>query len=155
MDIFDDLPCSRRVVEDVIVFSKTYDEHILAVRDLFTRAANHNIALNCDKLVFAESSVKFGGYIVDSTGFRPNPDVTQAIQQFLSPENITDLRAFFGLCQQVGNFSNHIALELQPLAPLLKKGLSRNGQPPTTTGSAVLELPYPTLLISRFMIQLA
>ncbi|KZS10058.1 TE: Reverse transcriptase [Daphnia magna] len=119
-EIFDDMPCSRRVVEDVIVFSKTYDEHILAVRDLFTRAANHNIALNCDKLVFVESSV--GGYIVDSTGFRPNANLTQAIQQFPPPENITDLRAFFGLCQQVGNFSNHIALEFQPLAPLLKKG---------------------------------
>ncbi len=36
--------------------------------------------------------------------------------------SITDLRAFFGLCQQVGNFSDQIAASLDALSPLLKKG---------------------------------
>ena len=120
-DVFDDLPSCRRVMEDVLVFSETYEEHVQLVGALFERAAANNIAINTEKIVFAQPSVIFGGYVVDATGFRPDPELTQAVRDFPTPKNITDLRAFFGLCQQVGNFSNKIASSLDPLAPLLKK----------------------------------
>lgn len=123
-EVFDDLPFTRRVIEDVLVFSPTYEEHLDNVHDLLKRANEHNIALNVPKMVFAQPSVKFGGYIIDSTGFRPDPELIRAISNFPTPQNITDLRSFFGLCQQVGNFSERISTALLPLAPLLKKGLT-------------------------------
>ena len=67
-------------------------------------------------------SVKFGGFIVESSGFRPDPELTKAISAFPSPQNFTDLRSFFDLCQQVGNFSSQVAAALSPLSSLLKKG---------------------------------
>ena len=76
-DIFDSIPNSRRIVEDLVVFSKTYAEHLELVRSMFTRAKEHNISLNPAKLVFAQPSVKFGGYIIDSDGFRPDPELTR------------------------------------------------------------------------------
>ncbi len=115
-DIFDNLPNSRRVIEDILVFSKTYEEHVQLVETLFERAAANNVAINTEKVVFAQSSVVFGRYGIDAAGFRPDPELTQAIRDFPKPQNITDLRAFFGLCQQVGNFSDQI------VSPLLKKG---------------------------------
>lgn len=120
-DVFDDLPNSRRVMEDILVCSKTYEEHPRTVDALFGRAAAHKIALNTEKVVFAESSLVFGSYVVDSTGFRPDSELTQAILELPTAKNITDLRAFFGLCQQVGDFSNQIAAALSPLSLLLKK----------------------------------
>ena len=120
-DVFDDIPNSRRVVEDILVFSRSYDEHVEQVRSLVARANEHNISLNVKKLVFAQPSVKFGGFIVDASGFRPDPELTRAIREFPVPQNITDLRSFFGLCQQVGNFSDQIAAALEPLSPLLKR----------------------------------
>ena len=68
--------------------------------------------------------MKFGGYIIDADGFRPDPDLTRAIRLFPKPENVTDLRSFFGLCQQVGSFSDKIAAALDPLSPLLKKSFT-------------------------------
>ena len=57
-------------MEDVLVFSETYEEHVQLVGALFERAAANNIAINTEKIVFAQSSVIFGGYVVDATGFR-------------------------------------------------------------------------------------
>jgi hypothetical protein len=93
------------------------------VRKLFERAAQHNVAINVSKLVFAQPSAKFGGYIVNSTGFSPHPDLMKAIRDFPVPRNATDVRSFHGLCQQVGHFSTKVAESLKPLSPLLKKGL--------------------------------
>lgn len=123
-EVFDDLPACRRVVEDVVVFSKTYAEHVQLVRQLFKRAADHNVSINVSKLVFAQSSANFGGYLIDSSGFRPHPNLTRAIRDFPVPTNITDVRSFCGLCQQVGNFSTLLASTLLPLSPLLKKGFA-------------------------------
>ncbi|KAI9550940.1 hypothetical protein GHT06_000605 [Daphnia sinensis] len=122
-EVFDGIENSRRIVEDVIVFSATYEEHVKLVRRLFQRAADHNIAINVGKIVFAQPTARFGGYIVSSHGFQPNPDSIKVIREFLRPKNITDVRAFHGLCQQVGNFSTKVAESLKPLSPLLKKGL--------------------------------
>ena len=72
--------------------------------------------------MFAQPAVTFGGYVVDADSFRPDPELTRAIREFPTPGSITDVRSFFGLCQQVGNFSDQLAAALDPLSPLLKTG---------------------------------
>ncbi len=34
-DVFDDIPNTRRVVEDILIFFPTYEEHVEAVRQVF------------------------------------------------------------------------------------------------------------------------
>ena len=72
-DIFDNLPNSRRIIEDVLIFSENYEEHLELVRTLFERAAEHGVSLNKKKLVFAVPSIKFGGYIVDEKRIPAGP----------------------------------------------------------------------------------
>ena len=123
-DVFDDIPNSRRVSEDIIVYSANYDEHLQLVRRLFKTADENQIAINVPKIQFAQPSVRFGGFILDGEGYRPDPELVGAIAKFPLPKNVTDLRSFFGLCQQIGNFSDQIATALHPLAPLLKTSYS-------------------------------
>ncbi len=42
---------------------------------VFTRAKEHRIYLNPRKVIFVESSVPFGGFIVDAEGFRGKKDM--------------------------------------------------------------------------------
>lgn len=67
-DVFDDLPNTRRITEDFLVFSQTYEEHVGLVESLFERGAANNVALNTTKFVFAHPSAVFGGYVVDANG---------------------------------------------------------------------------------------
>lgn len=123
-DIFGHIPNTARCMEDLIVYSITYDEQINLLRLLFQTASDNNVSFNRKKMVFANHSVVFAGYVVSENGFCPNPELTRAIREFPRPGNITDLRSFFGLCQQVGNFSIKLAATLAPLSPLLKKNIA-------------------------------
>jgi hypothetical protein len=122
----------------------------MLVRKLFERPAQHNVAINVSKLVFAQPSEKLGGYIVNSTGFSPHPDLMKAIRDFPVPRNATDVRSFHGLCQQVGHFSTKVAESLKPLSPLLKKVTFGNGRKHTTTLFKTQEKLYPKSLICFF-----
>jgi hypothetical protein len=72
--MIDDFLNCRRVVEDILVFSVTWEEHVDLVRHLFRLAADHQIAINVNKVVF-EPIVLFGGHVVGENGFRPSPDL--------------------------------------------------------------------------------
>ena len=93
-EVFDDVPNTRRVVEDILVYSSTYEDHVKAVRALFKQETTHGVAINTSKMVFAQPAVTFGGYVVDSDGFRPDPKLTRAISDFPTPHSITDIRSF-------------------------------------------------------------
>lgn len=45
-DVFNDIPNTCRVVEDIMIFSSSYEEHMEAVHQVFTRAKEYSISLN-------------------------------------------------------------------------------------------------------------
>ena len=103
-EVFDDVPNTRRVVQDVMVYSATYEDHIEAVRALFKQAAAHNVPINTSKIVFAQPSVTFDGYVVHSDGFQPDPELTRAIREFPLPQSVTNMLSFFCLMPTGGPF---------------------------------------------------
>jgi hypothetical protein len=84
-DVFDDIPNCRRIIEDILIFSETYEEHISLVQQVFQHAADNQIAINTGKIQFAQPSVLFGGYILNNTGFQPNPNSYRPSVDFLPP----------------------------------------------------------------------
>ena len=67
------------------------------------------LAKNCKKLdmillkkKFAiGTSLQFAGYIVSSDSVRPDPDRIEALHKFPAPNNVTGVRSFLGLAQQL------------------------------------------------------
>ncbi|XP_068226846.1 uncharacterized protein [Palaemon carinicauda] len=80
--------------------------------------AEHAAAL---KICFAKRAVDFCGYKISSHGYTVDSRKVMAIADFPVPQNITDLRSFMGLVNQLGSFSSVIAREAQPLRDLLKQ----------------------------------
>jgi len=117
-----DIPNTVRCMEDILAFAKTYDEMIALNKVIVECADQHNISFNRHKTeaAFAVGEVDFAGYRVNSSGYKPSPELTRAIAEFPRPTNRTDLRSFNGLCQQVGNFCDKISEALGPLYFLLK-----------------------------------
>jgi hypothetical protein len=108
-EIFGHIPNTSRCMEDIIIFFRTNEEHICLLRLLSRTADEHNVSFNKNKTVLASHTGVFAGYVVSEHGFCPNHALTQAIREFPQSSNVTDLRSFFELCQQVGNFSPMIA----------------------------------------------
>ena len=80
----------------------------------------HSITLNKEKFRFGEKRVNYCGYSISSSGYTSDTRKTTAIADFPRPQNITDLRSFMGLTNQLGGFSPAIADAAQPLRDLLR-----------------------------------
>ncbi|ROT64573.1 hypothetical protein C7M84_017479 [Penaeus vannamei] len=52
-------------------------------------------------------------------GIAADPEKVAAIRDYPTPSNITDLRSFMGLVNQLADFSPEIAATAQPLRPLM------------------------------------
>ena len=81
---------------------------------------NNGIILNPEKFNFGQYVVDWAGIRVTKDGVAPLPEHVEAIQNFPVPENITDMRSYWALVNQVSNYyatQPHIA----PFRELMKK----------------------------------
>ena len=111
---------SPTVVDDIIVADASLEEHITRVRLVLERCRQHGVTLRPEKFHFAQSRVKYCGYIVSPDGKEVDPDKLAAIANFPTPSNITDLRSFMGLVQQLSDFTPGIANAAETLRGLLQ-----------------------------------
>lgn len=77
------------------------------------------MTINKEKFIFASSHVHFCGFDIDAEGIQADPAEIKAIAKFHTPESLTDLRSFFGLVNQLANFTPNISDAAETLRPLL------------------------------------
>ena len=118
--ILGDIPQTVKIVDDILVYDHTYNEHLQHVITIVQRCNAAGITLNPKKFHFAKSKVDFCGYTISGQGYTSDVRKTEAISKFPRPQNITDLRSFMGLANQFGPFSSDLAHRAQPLRDLLK-----------------------------------
>ena len=114
------LPNVAKVVDDILTWSKDYGSHLQSVHDILMRCRKNNITLNADKFHVAASSVKFCGYQITADGLKADKEKVKAILDFPVPSNITDLRSFLGLVNQLAEFTPDVAASADILRTLLK-----------------------------------
>ena len=109
-----------KIVDDVFVYDFTYLQHISHITSILERCDKFGIKFNPKKFTFAENSVEFCGYSISQEGYTADRKKVAAIADFPEPKNITDLRSFLGLVNQLESFSPHIAAAATPLRDLLR-----------------------------------
>ena len=115
-----DLPQTVKIVDDILAHDYTYRDHLAHIISILQRCEKFGVTLNPDKFKFARTKVDFCGYSISQPGYTVDSRKVKAIADFKTPRNITDLRSFMGLCNQLGGFSSEVAHAAQPLRDLLK-----------------------------------
>lgn len=110
-----------KVVDDVLVYDREYQQHLNHIWDVLKQCLKYGVTLNPDKFFFAEQSIEYCGYQLSEEGFLPDKGKLSAIKNFKIPGNITELRSFMGVVNQLGQFSPTISTLAEPLRQLLKK----------------------------------
>ncbi len=108
-------------LDDIIIFSKTFEEHLVHVREVFERLSKYNLRLNPKKCEFLCQVVKFLGYVVSKSGISADPAKVQAVQRFPTPKNQKDLRSFLGLSGYYRSMIKSYAKIAVPMTKLLRK----------------------------------
>ena len=92
-------------LDDIMCFSTTMEEHAKKLRNIFERLDQANFRIQIEKCVFATGKVEYLGHICTPRGIRPNPKKVKAIEEYLVPKTVKDIRSFNGLA---GYYRRHV-----------------------------------------------
>ncbi len=109
----------RKVVEDILIYDKDYDEHIERVKQVLERCKENGITLSRKKAHFAQKQVQWCGYKLSEDGYTVTPKLVEALQSFPVPTGRTDVRSFCGLVQQFEALSPDLTDLMAPIRSLL------------------------------------
>lgn len=109
-------------MDDICVFSSTFEQHLKDLREVFTRLRSANLKLKPSKCHFAQDKIKFLGHIVTSEGILPDPDKVKAIHNLPLPENIASLQSFLGMVGFYRKFTPDFAATASILYDLSRIG---------------------------------
>jgi len=108
-------------LDDVIVVSATFDEHLKHLAEVFRRLRNARLRLNPNKCHFCRAELKYLGHIVDHRGIRTDPEKVQAMTQWPRPTNVRQIRQFVGLASWYRRFIPEFSTTAAPLTRLTRK----------------------------------
>ena len=84
-------------LDDIIVFSSTWEEHLARLREVFERLRHAKLKLGAAKCTFAAKEVSYLGHRVTEEGLLPDPSLLAAIRDIPPPTTATEVRSFLGL----------------------------------------------------------
>ena len=69
---------------DDIIFSKSFDEHLLPLENLFRQLEQHGLKLKCSKCELFQTQVQYLGHIVSDQGIQTDPDKIVALNSAIA-----------------------------------------------------------------------
>ena len=101
----------QRYVDDLIVASRSEDDHIRQLRSVFERCRTHGVKLKPSKCNFACTECKVLGFLVSARGIRADPAKVEAIASYGTPRNRKELETFLGMVGFYRRFIRMLAAE--------------------------------------------
>lgn len=93
-DVLQDVNNARAYIDDIIVFSDSWDDHLRHLESVLQRLKKAGLTVKRRKCHFATADVAFLGHVVGKGMVRPQHGKIEAIQKYTIP---ADLRASLGL----------------------------------------------------------
>lgn len=108
-------------LDDVVIFGKTFEEHIDRLRKVLSRIRSAGLKLKPSKCHLLKDEVVFLGHVVSEKGVLPNPDNIAKIVSWPTPRSVCDTRTVFGMGSYYRRFIPEYSRVMHPLTHLTKK----------------------------------
>ncbi|KAL8449957.1 hypothetical protein Emag_003477 [Eimeria magna] len=102
-------------IDDIIVYSDTWDAHRAHLRQLFWALRDANLQLHPGKCSFGAAAVRHLGHIVSRDGIKPRPYKVQAILEMPVPKTAKAVQALPRKCQHYRKFIPNFSITAEPL----------------------------------------
>lgn len=110
-------------LDDVIVFGKSLNEHIINLGKVLEKLENANLKIQLDKCEFLKKNCEFLGHIITPHGVKPNPEKIKEIQTWKLPTTEKQIKQFLGLVGYYRKFIRDYAKLTKPMTKYLKKDI--------------------------------
>lgn len=121
--VFNDMKWNEVLIylDDIIIFSATFEEHLSRLERVFKKLRNANLKLKPSKCNYAQTSLNILGHFVTRDGVKPDSDKIRAVENFPKPEKIKDVQSFLGLVNFYRKYIQNFSQIAKPLHELLRK----------------------------------
>ena len=109
-------------VDDLLIFSNTWQQHLEHLRSVFTRIKNAGLTLNRGKCTFAAAEIDYLGHRIGLGKVEPLEQKVNAMLNFPRPTQRKQLQSFLGLAGYYRKYIPHYSEISSKLTDLLRKG---------------------------------
>lgn len=114
-------PRAFAYLDDLVLVSKTFSEHMLLLKQVFKRLQDAGLQINPEKCQFCRTELKYLGHVINAQGVQTDPDKVKAIEKLSAPKTVKQVRSFLGVASWYRRFIPKFSLMTAPLTKLLKK----------------------------------
>lgn len=108
-------------IDDIIHFKgNTFEEHLEILNEILQLLAKAGMQVNA-KSKFCQTTVKFLGFELSRTGYKPLKSRVDAILRLLPPTNLKQVRGFLGVINFIKNHIPNRAAICEPITRLTRK----------------------------------
>ena len=108
-------------LDDIIIFSKTPQEHLSHIRQVFEKLRSAKLSMKMSNCNFFSKEIQYLGHTLSTTGIQPLPSETHAIQHLQLPTMPKQVQAFLGLVGYYRKFIKGFARIAKPLTMLTQQ----------------------------------
>lgn len=104
-------------LDDLIIFSKSFDEHLQRLQMVFDRLQEHGLKLKPSKCQLVRKEVQYLGHLVSAEGIRTDPEKISRVKDWPRPTNRKEVLQFLGF---VGYYRRYVLGYSTLAAPLYR-----------------------------------
>ena len=109
--------------DDILIYSRSVDEHIDHIKQVLDVLRAEKLYANMEKCSFCTNKVVFLGYVVSGQGIEVDESKVDAIKNWPTPINVSQVRSLLGLAGFYRRFVKDFSTIAAPLNELTKKGV--------------------------------
>ena len=109
-------------LDDVLVYSKTFKEHIRNLRKVLRCLREKGVKLNLKKCNFFKKEIRYLGRLVSEEGYRPDPEDVKALDKCkVPPTDVGKLRSLLGFLGYYRTYITNFSKKMKPVYDLLQQ----------------------------------
>lgn len=108
-------------LDDILVFSKTEEEHVGHVKEVLSRLREADLFVHLDKCEWHSRRTEYLGYIISPEGVSMDLARVKTIQEWPVPRTVRDIRVFIGFMNYYRRFIAGFSRLALPLTKLTQK----------------------------------
>ena len=107
-------------LDDIIVFSRSEEEHLQHLEEIFKRLRHFYLKMKREKSSFFKKHIQYLGHLVSEQGFEPLPEKLEAIRSMPHPKTPKEVKQFLGLIGYYQKFIPRFSDLSRPLTHLTR-----------------------------------
>ena len=83
-------------LDNITIFSKTYEEHLLCLEAVFEKLKKTGLKLCLSKCKLFQTQIKYMGHIISEKGVAVDPDKISCVKDWPTPTTVSEVQCFIG-----------------------------------------------------------